>query len=486
MILDKIPRWMLRQLTRRCPKCHTVFFDLLLDSFSREKNNTNLCTKCKFLQKTFAPFFNFILTQYFDVPDAPGGMRDILSDSYVRKLFLNVINGIGKFGFRIPLVFGAPLAMTWNLTNLCNLRCPHCYQEADTHKLPNEVTTKEILSTIHQLAEYGVLVMLFGGGEPLMHPDIYKILRFTIKQDMGANLSTNGTLITEDVAQKIKKTGVIRVTVSIDGLEETHDKFRGRKGTFHKAVQGLKNLKAVGMETAIACTITKLNYQEVPQVLQLAKDLELDGFLLNSFVPVGRGDQSLDITPRQRDAVLRFLYKELVLQSNTGIGVECFTGASPFYARIAYQTHVGDRLKPIPVSMQTVSSLNKRLNLHTHYQNRFWERFPRFAPIIGACTIGTSYSCINPQGDVWPCTLIPMAIGNIRTDKFSDIWEKNPLLNKLRDRNNIKGPCRDCKFYTCRGCRARPYAYFGDMFGSDIACIYCQSQNYPPTKNTNQ
>ena len=476
VVLDAVPKWLIRQVTRKCPKCGNKFLDLIFDYFAKDKLNSHLCAKCKVEQRLFSPMIDFLLAQYFDVPEGSGGMREIFSDSYVRKFVINVISGIGKFGLRQPLVMGAPLAVTFNLTNLCNLKCPHCYQDASASKTSNEVSTKEIFSIIYQLSQFGVMGMLYGGGEPLMHPDIFKILRFTIKLGLFANLSTNGTLITEKIAQKIKDTGVSRVTISLDGIEETHDKMRGKTGTFQRTLQGIKNCKAVGMETGIATTLTKYNVHEMPQIVEFAKSLNLDGVLLNHFMPVGRGEQSveLDVSNEEREEVLRYFYKELIQVSNTGDGIECFSGGAPFYARIAYQTRVKKGRKVIPVSMQTISTINKRIKLHPYYQNKFWGLFTSIAPYIGACTIATSYSCIDPEGYVWPCTLIPMRIGNLRTESFKSIWEKHPLLQALRNRKNIKGPCRDCRFYTCRGCRARPYAYKGDLFESDLACLECQ------------
>ncbi|MFX1295824.1 MAG: radical SAM protein [Promethearchaeota archaeon] len=475
MILDKIPRWILRQVSRKCPKCKNFFLDLIFDEFTEKSIVKNPCVKCRFEKRLFGPLINAILSKYFDVTDAPGGMRDLLSDSYVRKMLQNAVSGIGKFGFRVPIVFGAPLAVTWNLTNICNLKCPHCYQDANASRVQTEVTTREIISILHQLADYGVLGMLFGGGEPLMHKDIYKILRTSIELGLFSNLSTNGTLLTEKVARKLKNTGLSRISISLDGLEESHNKLRG-KGTYERTIRGIKNIKAMGIETGIAVTLTKYNLDEIPQIVQLAKELGLDGVLLNHFVPVGRGKNAadLDVSNEERESILRYFYKELIHVSNTGNGIECFSGGAPYYARIAYQTHVPNGRKVIPVSMQTVATITKRVNLHPHYEQKFWNMFHKFAPLIGACTIATSYICIDPEANVWPCTLIPMPIGNLRTDRFADIWEKHPLLQKLRNRKNIKGPCKDCRFYTCRGCRARPYAYKGDMFESDFGCIECQ------------
>lgn len=466
---------MFRQLTRKCSICHNVFINLIIDYFSKEKLIKNLCPKCKFEQRLFAPPINLFLSRYFNVAEGQGGIREIFSDLYVRKFILSLLNGLGKFGLNIPLTFGAPLAVTFNLTNLCNLRCPHCYQNAISSKLPTEVTTPEILSILHQLAEYGVAGMLFGGGEPLMHRDIFQILRTTIKLGMFANLSTNATLITEKIAQKIKDTGISRVTVSLDGVGKTHDKMRGKEGTFERTVQGIKNCKAIGMETGIAVTLTKYNVDEMPELVAFAKELNLAGILLNHFMPIGRGKENpdLDVSNEEREAVLRLFYKELVLASNTDSGIECFSGGAPFYTRIAYQTHVENGRKVIPVSMQTISTLDKRIHFHPYYLEKFSDLFYRIAPYIGACTVATSYSCIDPEGNVFPCTLIPITLGNLRTERFADIWERHPLLKELRNRKKLKGPCRDCRFYTCRGCRARAFAYKGDIFESDIACIEC-------------
>lgn len=470
-------------MSRNCPSCKNKFLDLLFDYYARNKliKKEDICFKCKFEQHLLGPIFDFLLSKYVTVSNAPGGMRDIFSNSYFRRYLMSVLNGIGKFGIKPPLVYGAPITVTWNLTKRCNLNCPHCYQEGSPDTLPNEVTTKEIFSTLVQLADYGVLGMLFGGGEPLMHPDIYKILRFTLKLEMFANLSTNGILITEKVAKKLKDIKITRVTISLDGIGDTHDKMRGGHGIYDKTIRGIQNAKNVGLEVAIAFTLTQLNYKEIPEIISLAKEFKLDSILLNNFVPIGRGKENsvLDVTPEKREKILHILYDELVQANNNDSDtIDCFTGASPFYCRIAYQTHVKEGYnKPIPVTMQTCETLINRFDIHDHYKRRLREYFPRMVPFIAACTIATSYACIDPEGYILPCTLIPIRLGNIRTDKFSNVWEKNLLLNKLRNRKNVKGVCRDCKFYTCRGCKARAYAYTGDIFESDPGCLYGKKNN---------
>ena len=162
--------------------------------------------------------------------------------------------------------------VVWNSTRTCNLKCRHCYMSSDAKKYQNELTTAEAKQFIDDLADFNVPVLLFSGGEPLIRPDFFELADYAAKKGVRPTLSTNGTLITPEVARKIKDIGVGYVGISLDGLREVNDKFRGKAGAFEAAMNGIKNCVAVDQRVGLRFTINHHNIQELENIFDFIEE----------------------------------------------------------------------------------------------------------------------------------------------------------------------------------------------------------------------
>ncbi len=383
-------------------------------------------------------------------------MRKSLKNPVVRRGIVNILEGIAKYGVQRPQTCAAPFLVVWDLTHRCNLRCKHCYQSAEAKEMPDELSTEEAKGVIDQFEEAGVVVLAFSGGEPLMRRDFFELARYAADRGFYVTLASNGTLITRDAARKIKRAGIEYAEISLDGFEETHDKFRGIPGMWKKTCQGIINCIGEGLDVCVATTVTKWNLKEIPRFLDFVeKELKARKIMFFNFIPTrrGKGIVKQDITPREREELLKFLYSKL---TDKKCKLRVFSTA-PQYSRIASESAGGP----------TVA---------THFTNRHAIRLlsgraKTLAEFIGGCGCGRLYAALEPDGEVFPCVFLPIRIGNIREEKLRDIWDRSEVLKKLRDRDSFKG-CGACPSrFVCGGCRARAYGYFGDLQGPDPGCI---------------
>ncbi len=205
-----------------------------------------------------------------------------------------------------------PRLVFWELTKGCNLRCVHCRATATELSSPDDLSYEESVQIIEQLAEYAPLILVLSGGEPLFRGDLFRLARRATKRGIRVALGTNGTLITADVARKIKEAGVRRVAISIDGADAaTHDAFRGIPGAFDRAIEGFQHLKRLGMSMQINTSVAKHNAAQLPETLELALRLGADAFHLFLLVPVGCGVQIADkqmVESEQYEQILNWLY----------------------------------------------------------------------------------------------------------------------------------------------------------------------------------
>jgi len=380
-----------------------------------------------------------------------------LQDPYNRRGLASIIKGIATYGVTRPQVLYAPFMVVWDFTKRCNLRCRHCYANASPLSPPDELTLEQKLEVLRQLDEAGVAALSFSGGEPLMSTDFWLLAEKASEAGMYVSVATNGTLITENVANKLKEVGVRYVEVSLDSVNpEKHDSFRGVPGSWERAVRGIRNAKRAGLEVGIAMTVTKLNYRELPDMIDLAKELKVDRLIAFNFVPTGRGKESLelDLSAQERVEVLNLLYRELSQGE-----LQAFS-TSPLYSVISLK---GGRVSPTHFADLSLP-LDEALPL---------------AEFLGGCGAGRIYCSIEYNGDVQPCVFLPVKVGNVLKDGFLNIWHNSPLLMALRDRDRRDYACHDCPYkYVCGGCRARAYAYFGDPLGPDPGCPLRDNEIY--------
>jgi radical SAM protein with 4Fe4S-binding SPASM domain len=378
-----------------------------------------------------------------------------LRNPMVRRGIANVLEGIGYYGVQRPQTTAAPFLIVWNFTKQCNLRCKHCYENAGPKPAPDELTTEEAKQAIDEFANAGVVALSFSGGEPLARKDFFEIAKYAAEKEFYVSVASNGVLITEEVAQKMKEAGVQYVEVSLDGFEKTHDEFRGIAGAWKRAVEGIKNCVGAGLDTCVATTATHYNLKEIPELVEfIEKELHAKRFIVFNFIPVSRGKEiaDQDLTPKEREELLDFLYSKLIDNSSK---LDTFSTA-PQYAVTSHKFAFG------PV-------------VATHFTNRvamemLKGRTKSLTEFIGGCGAGRLYCGIEPNGDIEPCVFIPIKLGNIREQSLVDVWRNSPILKQIRSRDAFEG-CGECEYkYICGGCRARAYAYFNDLQAPDPGC----------------
>jgi len=368
-------------------------------------------------------------------------LTNIESMDYV-TVFLDEMYKKGMIAWRGEKIsyekdYPPPSTVFWDITGECNLRCTHCYNfEGVLHK--NEMSTDEIKLVLEEMLAFGVGSINFSGGEPLLRKDFLEIASYAGSLGFrSVSIATNGTLINREIARQIK-TSNLDVQVSIDGdVAEIHDLMRNVKSAFERAISGIKLLQEEGNEVAVCTTVTKLNVDSVPDIIQLMMDIGVKNYRVQGIMPMGRGKTNMEglmLTPVRMKELVEFLEDKKIPVSSYN-----FT------------------LKPPPIG-------------HLDYSES------------GACSAATTSCSITPEGNVVPCTYFwGMNGDNLRDHTFQWIWQKSTLLNYFRNitLNDIKGSCRYCKWLSiCHGgCKAENYSN-GDILNSNCNCWIADEMRY--------
>lgn len=367
--------------------------------------------------------------------------------------------------------YPSPRLIFWETTAGCNLRCIHCRRiEVADQLTPHDLSTAEAFRLIDQVAGVGSPVFVLSGGEPLMRPDIFDIARYATDAGLPVALATNGTLIDGDLAQRVRDSGIKRVSISFDGADPaTHDRFRSLSGSFEAAVRGFKALRAVGLPVQINTTVAKHNQAQLEAILRLAKDLGAVALHLFLLVPVGCGveiaeDQMISALDYER--VLNWLYD--VEQSEPGLQLKAT--CAPHYFRVMRQRRADENRQGLRRDLP--ASHARQLHGHSSGQPHGHPSSQMHAATKG-CLAGTGVCFISHRGEVFPCGYLPVQAGNVRQQPFADIWHDSPLFAELRDPDTLGGKCGACSFKTlCSGCRARAYGVTGDYLAEEPFCAY--------------
>jgi radical SAM protein with 4Fe4S-binding SPASM domain len=317
-----------------------------------------------------------------------------------------------------------PLVMSWNVTRECNMKCSHCYINATDKKLDNELNTQEAKRLIDQIYQVSRPLLILSGGEPLLRQDIFEIIDYGSKKGFKMGLGSNGSLIDDDVARKLKETGIATVSISLDSnIPEHHDEFRGVAGAWEKAIQACQILRKHNVLVQVNTTLTQQNYNQIDSIMSLAENIGVENFHLFFLVPTGRGTKITDISPKKYEEMIT---KTFAKTANHKLNVR--PSCAPQFMRIAK---------------------NMKLDV------RQW---------IRGCIAGLYYCRIYPNGDITPCPYLPIKLGNIREKSFKEIWFNSDVFNSLRDPNSLKGKCGICEYRPlCGGCRARAYGLSSDF-----------------------
>ncbi|MCW4019016.1 MAG: radical SAM protein [Candidatus Bathyarchaeota archaeon] len=444
---------MLQLSLKRCSACGRTVLEAALDDYVGKTDPK--CSKCSGAYSRIIGFWIEFLRKSLNIKREK--VEKLLADPYAQRAVLNIARSFGYFGIKKPLSIYAPFLVVWDFTHKCNLRCQHCYSKSGAVQ-EDELTTQEALDVVDQLADVGITALAFSGGEPLTRKDFFEVARHAADRWLYVSLASNGTLLTKENVQKLKQAKVNYVDISIDGATaKTHDEFRGVPGAFDKALAGLKNCIDADLCVCIATTATKKNLEEMPAIIDLAEEIGAERFTNFNFIPTGRGKEHFDqdLSAEERETLMRYLLARMSKGCKTTI-----LTTTPQLARVGIQCQGSQGTGEVMMSMahmQTVKVTKKAVPL---------------ADFIGGCGAGRLYCSLSPQGKVHPCVFFPVTVGDLKKEKFIDVWLNSPLFNAFRDRSNLKGACASCRYkYICGGCRARANAYHDDCLASDPGCL---------------
>lgn len=334
----------------------------------------------------------------------------------------------------------------WHLTERCNLKCTHCYQNDAPAA---ELTTADIMHAVHEIAAtiqswkdaYGLTFspsVNITGGEPFLRDDLFEILEEFRSIGFETFVLTNGTFIDKYQAGRLLIAGVKGVQVSIEGPEAVHESIRGRS-SFASSFRGVKHLIDAGLQVTLNATLSKVNADYLLDTIKIASDSGVHRLGFSRLVPSGRGKDFV----RQMlgtEEVMR-LYDQIFMNDSYK-GLEIVTG-DPVASQFRNKTGTDD--------CGDIA--------------------------LGGCAAGISGMTIMSDGTMLPCRRMPIPLGNVKRDSFREVWAASDVLNDLRERKKYKGKCGTCnKWAHCRGCRAIAYAYSqvrgkGDYLAPDPQCF---------------
>lgn len=337
----------------------------------------------------------------------------------------------------------APLFVIWEITGGCNLKCRHCLSDSGRVGR-NELSTSECKRLIDDLANMKVFHISFSGGEPLIRKDLFELLDYASKKNIGIELLTNGTLVTDKVIRRLQDINLFTVQVSIDGIGPTHDDFRGLPGAYTRAINAVRLFRDAGYEVVISTAVTKQNLDQIPSIIDKAIELGASAYKTTLFMPAGRGaDANTDDLSMTPEATRHFAFE--LKKKKEQVGRQIVINNEVLYP---WLTGVAEPRETFTPEDET--------------------------PI--GCTAGNSSLYITPDGKITPCPFLQQFVaGDIRTQGIDRIWQHSMVFDKFRNitRRDLQGKCHGCELLgtSCYGgCRAAALAYNGNLFAEDPLC----------------
>lgn len=343
--------------------------------------------------------------------------------------------------------------VVWNMTRRCNLKCVHCYARAEDRSFEGELSTPEGKRLIDDLAEFGAPVLLMSGGEPLIRKDLPELAAYAVEKGMRAVISTNGTLIPRNTAEVLKKIGLSYVGISLDGMEEVNDRFRGVKGAFKSALQGIENCKAAGIKVGLRFTVNKFNSAEISGIFDLLENMDIPRVCFYHLVYAGRGSKLVedDLSHAETRSAVDLILNRTKSLHDRGISKEVLTVDNHADGPYLY-------LRLLRENPERAAQVLELLKMNEGNNS------------------GRGIGCVSWNGDVHADQFWRHhSFGNVRERPFSEIWSNpsDPLLTMLKEKkNHVKGRCAKCRWLDiCAGnFRVRAEAITGDVWAPDPAC----------------
>jgi Fe-coproporphyrin III synthase len=343
--------------------------------------------------------------------------------------------------------------VVWNVTRQCNLKCRHCYAQAQGKKPKGELTTQEGKILLDDLSTFGAPVILFSGGEPLLRPDLPELAQYAVDKGMRAVISTNGTLITLNLAKILKKVGLSYVGISLDGMEAVNDRFRGVSGAFAQALAGIRNCREAGIKVGLRFTINRLNEDQVAPIFDLLQTEDIPRVCFYHLVYAGRGSQLMeeDLDHAQTRQIVDLIIDRTKELFEAGYEKEVLTVDNHADGPYLY-------LRLVKEGSSRSSEVLELLKMNEGNSS------------------GRGIGCVSWDGEVHADQFWRhFSFGNVREKSFSQIWQdtSHPLMTQLKDKKKyVTGRCSECRWLDiCGGnFRVRAEAAVGDLWAPDPAC----------------
>ncbi len=336
--------------------------------------------------------------------------------------------------------------VAWEVTRSCNLSCIHCRASARDEPYAGELSTKECFELLDEITSFARPVIILTGGEPLLRDDIFDIAEYGSSKGLRMVMAPNGTLVDATTVDRLKRVGVMRISLSLDGATAAaHDSFRQVEGAFDAVMRAAREANKAGLEFQINSTVTSRNVADIPAIMDLAVEMGASAFHVFMLVPTGRAEELGDelIGAEECERFLRWLHSEIGKRP-IAIKATC----APHFYRIAQQ---GERAAKTRDGMRA-GGLDRTTR---------------------GCLAGVAFCFVSHVGDVFPCGYLEVNCGNVRDKSILEIWSNAEPFVTLRNFKNYKGRCGKCKFLAvCGGCRARAYAVTGDYLREEPLCSY--------------
>jgi len=353
--------------------------------------------------------------------------------------------------------------VVWNMTKRCNLRCIHCYARAENETYRgNELSTDEGKRLIDDLAEFGVPVILFSGGEPVLRKDLPDLIDYAVKKGLRAVISTNGTLITEEKAKQFARYALSYIGISIDGTGKVNDAFRGVDGAYDLAINGVRNAKHAGIKVGLRFTINKKNYNEIQRIFDIIETEGIQRVCFYHLVYAGRGSQLIneDISHEESRKVVNYIMDRTKESFKKGSPIEVLTVDNHADGPYVY-------LRLLQEDSQRAKEVYDLLMMNEGNAS------------------GVGIACVDEEGNVHADQFWRhYSFGNVRSRPFSEIWTDtgNELMAKLKEKKrHVKGRCARCRWLDiCGGnFRVRAEAATGDIWAEDPQCYLTEEEIRP-------
>jgi len=332
----------------------------------------------------------------------------------------------------------APLVLTWEVTQACDLTCDHCRADAQPDRHPDELSTAEGRRLLEDVARFEPSpILVFSGGDPIKRPDLFQLAEHAVSVGLPTAVTPAPTALLDRAAiERFADVGIRRMALSLDGATPAaHDAFRGVEGSFETIRRAAEHAESVGLPLQINTTVTAVTAPDLPEIARLVEAFDAVMWEVFFLVPIGRGRDLEQLSPEHAERVMAWLYRR-----QRGAPFRLITVEAPHYRRVAHEVEMGESGRDVRV---------------------------------GSTRAGRGFLFVSHTGDVYPSGFLPRSVGNVRTEDVVRLYRESPFLRDLRDADRFSGPCGTCSYRArCGGSRSRAYATTGDSLASDPLCPY--------------